>query len=455
MSQSHGGTPNDSVISTPSKYATKESHGGTNAQIKGRNYLNSLEHWKGVGGFDLSNMLAIMDKFGNPQDKVPSIHVTGTNGKGSVSVFAAAILAADRYKVGLNISPHLSNLNERIILNGLPISYELLYEYADSLRRICEKIGIKPTFHEGMTALSFITFAELKLDFQVIEVGLGGRLDSTNIIKKPEVAVITNISLDHREILGDSLIEIAREKAGIIKKNCNLVVGAVNPEIAELVSSIAEKNLVKSYRYAIEYGSKMVNGSIVFQSKDMGSFEHRSSLKGEHQVENSSIAIQSARILGISEQACISGTTNAFWPGRLEHLKFREKEILLDCAHNEAGAGVLKNYLAKELPDRQFETVFGALDTKSWQEMVKLLLAHVKSWNILEPDSFRKVSGADLKQFIKSQGGTVNKILADQDEALELFKKNAGPFLVTGSIYMVGKVRPLLIEKDKQYWETA
>ena len=197
------------------------SHGGTvnKAQI-GIAYLEKLTPWNGRGGFALEGIVKVLKRLGDPQDSYPTIHIAGTNGKGSVSSGISSILGAAGYRVGLNSSPHLQSLNERIAIDGLPIDSTALGEFCHDVRVAANRDLVELSFHEAITVVSFLAFREIGVEWAVVEVGLGGRLDASNVISRPAATAIVTIDYDHQAILGNTLAEIAAEKAGIIKQGC-------------------------------------------------------------------------------------------------------------------------------------------------------------------------------------------------------------------------------------------
>jgi dihydrofolate synthase/folylpolyglutamate synthase len=299
--------------------------------MEGIRYLESLAQWKGRGGFGLEKLRSVMSALGNPQDKVKSVHIAGTNGKGSVSAMVSAILGADGQRVLLNTSPHLVRVNERIVVDGAPIPDHELDSLMVRIRAESEAVGQELSHFEGITAAAFLAAVKLEVDTMVVEVGLGGRLDATNIIEKPEVCAITSIGFDHEAILGDTLAKIAVEKAGIVKPNCLVVIGKM-PEAAqwEIVSkarSVGANCLV----YGEDFGVEAVGSGIVrFTSKEFGNFEMRPALAGPHQSSNIGVAVAIGRLLNAGEEQVRSGIQSVKWPGRLEFCSFKGSEILLE-----------------------------------------------------------------------------------------------------------------------------
>lgn len=275
---------------------------GMEAGKRGRRFLASLTRWDGRGGFSLEPIQRVLVSLDNPQDKVPIIHVAGTNGKGSTSVMLSAIFGQEGKRVGLTISPHLNQVNERIVIDGLPVSDDLFEVSADAIRWGCEKTGESLSYHEALTAMAFFAFCEEGVELSVIEVGLGGRLDASNVIKKPLVSVITSIGLDHTDILGSSEEAIAAEKAGIIKPGSHVVVGArVSNEAFGVISNNAIGVGSSIDRFGVEFSSILTEkGEGLYSGPSSKGIVFRPSLLGEHQIENGALALRVGEYLGVS-----------------------------------------------------------------------------------------------------------------------------------------------------------
>lgn len=439
------------------------SHGGTVNQVKaGIEYLNGLRPWNGRGGFSLSELCKVLRRLGEPQDKVPAVHVAGTNGKGSVSVATAAILGASGYRVGLNISPHLQRVNERIVIDGLPCSDDFLGEFSYSVRQAANREGVELSFHEAITAVAFLGLFESKVEWSVIEVGLGGRLDASNVISRPAATAITTISFDHQAILGDSLAAIAAEKAGIIKRGSPLITGIVGKEADAVISRIAAG--VPHYKFGRDYDARIheIDGkpSIEYWGKEFVagkdiSFDFRPALAGAHQAHNLSVAATIGLVLGLPKDRIKCGLESVFWPGRLEEISVSGLNLVLDCAHNQAGVESFISFLeSRQL--RAIDLTFGVLDTKDWREMVKKLRPYVATWRLLSPSSERALGEDLLSQELQISGTDVRVECygADYERCLrDLFSQNAGrQAFVTGSMYMVGRVREILSLAPRELW---
>ena len=442
------------------------SHGGTvNKARIGIDYLNTLTPWNGRGGFALEGIIRVLHRLGNPQDSYPTVHVAGTNGKGSVSCAVSSILSAAGYKVGLNTSPHLQVFNERIVIDGLPIDDKSLGEFCYDVRSAASKELIDLSFHEAITAVAFLAFREVGVEWAVIEVGLGGRLDASNVISRPAATAIVTIDYDHQAILGNTLAEIAAEKAGIIKPGSPVISGSLPPEAERVVT---EKALgTKLYRFAKDYGvaqeSDVGGTTFGYWGKDfpissLTTFSFTSPIEGLHQGHNLAVAATVGLAIGMSPETVKKGIEGMHWPGRLESLIVDGAPILMDCAHNQAGIRAFIEYLVAR-DSGGIDLTFGVLDTKNWKEMIAILAPHVKHWRLIKPASERalplelvsseiQLSGTDIK--ISSYGDDYHALAKDLvSDSLE------GTRYVTGSMYMIGMLRNTLGVPVKPRWSVA
>ncbi len=447
--------------------------------------LNKLSPWNGKGDFSLHSMLALTRVLGNPQDKFHSIHVTGTNGKGSVSVALAGMLGAAGMRVGLTTSPHLISQNERIVIDGLPITDEFLGDIASSVMCAAEKAKVTITYFEGITACAFLAFAESKIDWGVIEVGLGGRLDATNTLLKPRACVISTVDLDHTAILGETISKIAKEKAAIIKEGAHVVVGNLSSEALSEVRLVCKKNKARELRIfgddfwvkeTQEQGNQTdvvgsaLSTSAKFTSNHVSnevSFTFTSSLIGDHQLQNMAVAIETAQLLGFSSRECIQGLSTVHWPGRFEQIYHNELKIILDCAHNGAGVLALCKHL-KSINADGLTVLFGVLDRPEWRDMVLSLMPFIGTTSnrilyLKDPPTPRAVKSEEIKDFL-SGNGISSEVVTDLEKflgKLEIGEGSSKPLLVTGSIYLIGEFRSFLKNTihvsglDKPLWKRA
>jgi dihydrofolate synthase/folylpolyglutamate synthase len=432
-------------------------------------YLKGLRPWNGRGGFSFDELVAVLRRLGDPQDRVPTVHIAGTNGKGSVSAAVASILGSSGCKVGLNISPHLQKLNERIVVDGFSCSDEFLGEFAYAVKQAAARELVELSFHEAITAIAFLGLFEYGVEWSVIEVGLGGRLDASNVISRPVATAIVTISFDHQAILGDTLGKIAAEKAGIIKRGSPLITGILGKEADSVVSNLAAD--VPHFKFGRDFDARVVEdsnggkcieywGKEFLGGKNIG-FNFKPGLSGIHQAHNLSVAASIGLALGINKDTVKAGIEGVFWPGRLEQVNVSGLNLVLDCAHNPAGIDSFISFL-ESTGAREIDLTFGVLDTKSWQEMVKKLSPYVKTWRLLRPDSERALPLEQIRQELGVSGiGVRNtsdvrvEVYGDDYERClrDLLSGSEGPTsFITGSMYMVGRLREMLSIPERPIW---
>lgn len=439
-----------------------KSSGAVNQVRAGLEYLSGLRPWNGRGGFSLLELIRVLGRLGNPQDKVPAVHIAGTNGKGSVSATTAAILGACGYRVGLNISPHLQRINERIVVDGVACSDEFLGEFAYAVRQAASREIVELSFHEAITAIAFLGMFESGVEWSVIEVGLGGRLDASNVISRPAATAIVTISFDHQAILGDTLGKIAAEKAGIVKRGSPLITGMVGKEADAVITKAAAG--VPHYKFGRDYDARVKSdggvSSIEYWGKDFSgrrnvSLEFSPTLKGVHQAHNFSVAATIGLVLGLPTDRIKMGLEGVFWPGRLEQVSISSLNLVLDCAHNPAGIDSFISFLESRSL-KGIDLTFGVLETKSWQEMVRRLKPYVATWRLVRPDSDSALDQNQLAEELKVSGSGVRVELYgdDYERCLrELFEDCGGSqAFVTGSMYMVGRFREMLSIPQRAIW---
>lgn len=430
-----------------------------NSYQLGLEYLSRLTPWNGRGGFSLTELTRVMRRLGDPQDKLPAVHIGGTNGKGSVSAASAAILGACGYRVGLNISPHLQRVNERIVIDGLQVPDEFLGDFAYSVRQAAHREGVELSFHEAITALAFIGLYEAGVEWLVVEVGLGGRLDASNVISRPAATAIVSISFDHQAILGDTLAKIAAEKAGIVKPAAPLVTGDL-PLDADTVIS-AKAKAVPHFKFGRDFNvASTEGGSIGFWGKEFVAgkdirFDFTPPLAGAHQVHNLGVAAALGLVLGLPQERVKAGVEGVFWPARLEQVELSGLNLVLDCAHNTAGIASFISFLESSGAS-DIDLTFGVLDTKDWREMVAMLKPYVKVWRLLAPQSERALPLEALAAEIGVSGNGVRIECYGEryERCLEdiISERRGDRGFVTGSMYMVGRIRELLGVKERPLW---
>ncbi len=395
-------------------------------------FLEKIELQKGIK-LGLDNMSKALAMFGNPQENYKIIHVTGTNGKGSVCAMIDTILQSASFKVGRYTSPHLVKLNERFMINSKEISDSKLAELVNRIAPFLNKVEL--TYFEILTLIAFLYFQDEKVDFVVLEVGMGGRLDATNV-SKPLIGIITNIDFDHMQHLGNTIKEIAFEKAGIIKEGMLIVTGSEGEALDVIKNTCTKRNakLLPLFKHKI-----FAEGITIGPTKKI-----HVGLKGEFQLKNAEIAYTAINALKaynieISERAIKIGLADADWPGRLD---FVEDNVLLDSAHNPAGIKVLVKEL--EIYKKRFEKiilVFGAMKDKDTPEMILRLIP-------LAEQVFLTKANTDRAQDPEILGNEIEKykhkyvLTKSVRDAIEQARAIAGPkdlVVVTGSIYIVGE----------------
>jgi dihydrofolate synthase/folylpolyglutamate synthase len=373
-------------------------------------YLYSLTNEYRSIRYDLRNMQALAAALGNPHHAFRSVLIAGTNGKGSVAALLSAMMPA----AGLYTSPHLVRLNERIRVGNTEISDDDLDQVFATVKQAASTakgLLYPPTYFEMVTAMAFLYFRD-RVDFAILEVGLGGRLDATNIVSQ-DVSVITSIGLDHQQFLGTTIGEIAAEKAGIIKDNEPVVIGPS----ADL-QPIREKA-----------GGRLMHG---VDLRDYPNLQPK--LLGEHQLENIAIAIRAAECLGLARDNIVRGVNTAEWPGRLERLG----RFLLDGAHNVASANALATFLAQNHPEGVW-TIFGVMADKNFEEMLTILIPHTRQFVFTKPQSSRALDPNALRPLVS--GSHVEESVTDAIEYARNHAPGDTTILICGSLYLVGEAR--------------
>ncbi|HLD73216.1 MAG TPA: folylpolyglutamate synthase/dihydrofolate synthase family protein [Candidatus Nanoarchaeia archaeon] len=417
-----------------------------------------LDYLYGLNQFGVKLRLEEMEKLvkalDNPQDKFKSVHVAGTNGKGSTCAFLASILEQAGFKVGLNTSPHLVRFNERIKINGKNISNQKLGELTTVIKEKVENNQISTTFFEFTTALAFLYFAQEKVDYAVVEVGMGGRLDATNVLL-PEVSIITSIDLDHTGNLGETKELIAKEKAGIIKEGKLVITAETDPEIITLFQEICRERktslLVLDEVLKIEKIKSNLK-SQTFRMSGIISETFRIKLLGDYQLRNASLAVLIASQLGIPLDKIKLGLKKAVWSGRLEIIR-KDPLVIVDGSHNPQGFNTLKSFLDKNILNKddpkKIILVLGVAKDKKWEEMLPLIVPLAEQVMVTE-GNFKPTPVEILaEETLKSHPATINesnnkvKIIKKSweavQEALKLAEKE-DLVLIAGSLYLAGDV---------------
>jgi dihydrofolate synthase/folylpolyglutamate synthase len=408
--------------------------------------------------FDLENITILAERLGRPDRAYPSAHIAGTNGKGSTAAFLESMLRRAGFRTGLNTSPHLEKINERIRVNGEEISDDAFAETFTRIQALNEellaagKLRAHPTYFECVTAMAFEYFARARVEFGVFEVGLGGRLDATNILT-PVISIITRVDFDHENFLGHSLAEIASEKAGIIKPSVPLVLAEQRPEVLEVIRARARElgcpiiETAKAFRTEKEWMENGCSRARVTEIESGWSLEIVPRLPGKFQIQNSLNAVAAVRYLQkrgyrISDEAIAQGIAEAVWPGRLEKLQ-SSPDVYLDGAHNPSAARELAAFLEQNLAGRKVWLVFGALRDKAVDEIAGVLFPHAAEVIFTQPRTTRAISVAQLAE-ITAHHAVHFTVIPEPEAALEFALDQADAndaVIVAGSLYLVGQLR--------------
>jgi dihydrofolate synthase/folylpolyglutamate synthase len=412
-------------------------------------WLYGLEAARGMD-FKLERVALALQNLGDPQRSFASVHIAGTNGKGSVAAMLHSVCTAAGYRVGLYTSPHLVSFTERIRVGAEEIAADEVVNLVRDIRAAATVHGIDLTFFELTTVMAFLHFARCRVDLAVVEVGLGGRLDATNVLD-PAVAVITNIGLDHTEFLGDTLASVAREKAGIIKPGRPVVVGTVRDDACEIVRAAAAAQGARAYWLGRDYVlSGDVPSRFVGIGREVG--ELTVPLRGGYQRENAATAIAAALLLGekfpLSERAVRCGLARARWPGRLDVVQ-ETPLVLLDGAHNVDGIAALARELPAILGSRRVHLLFAVMRDKLWQPMADILGPVVSTATLTTalggrgeaPERLARAFEAYCPVCVHAQPVAALEALlhaAHDDDAV----------LVTGSLFLVGAIYPYFLARS-------
>jgi dihydrofolate synthase/folylpolyglutamate synthase len=409
--------------------------------------------------FSLDEIGVLLGALGNPQASFPSVLIAGTNGKGSTASTLASILTASGVRTGLYTSPHLARVNERIRVNGAEIADDafarLYFKVDDAAQRLVldGRLAQLPSFFEVLTALALLHFAETGVEMAVLEVGMGGRLDATNIVD-PLLSIITDIALDHMEWLGSTLGAIAREKAGILRRGGVLIMLPQHPEVNQVLGEVAAELGVRGVNTLEYMPAEGADAAGAYRVSALGGeVLVDSPLQGPHQHRNIALAIAAAvelagtRGLAITPESMEAGIRQTSWPGRLEHIRRGAVEWILVVAHNPAGAWALRAGLRDALSARRKRTlVFSCLRDKSVHEMSQILFPLFDQVIVAPIHSARAASLMDLEAAAEAVG--VHAAGADSvSQALEMARQRTegGIVVVCGSVYLVGEARSLLL----------
>ncbi|KHE69395.1 folylpolyglutamate synthase/dihydrofolate synthase family protein [Halobacillus sp. BBL2006] len=414
-------------------------------------WIHSREKFKVKPG--LKRMEWMMSRLDHPEEQLKAIHIAGTNGKGSTVSFLRNLLQTQGYQVGTFTSPYIVRFNERISINGHPIEDEELAVLVEELKPLSEELARtslgEPTEFEVITAMAMMYFSRQKLDFVVFETGLGGRYDSTNIIN-PLLSIITNIGRDHINILGSTIGQIAEEKAGIIKRGKPVICGAKQPEALSVIrnqASVQQAELsILDQDFFVEHIESVASGErFVFHNKTYRSTEFVSRMKGRHQVENASLAIQvmeylNSEGLDVDRSKYSSGLLKTSWPARFETVRLQPLTII-DGAHNEEGTVALVDTMKRHYKGKKVHLVYAALEDKPVEKML-LKLSEVVDQAYFTTFDFPRAVPAEV--LVELSPISKQTAIEDYKEAVDAATKNLekdGIVLITGSLYFISEIR--------------
>jgi len=414
-------------------------------------FLYSLGNETRTVKLGLERVATLLAHLGNPHYSTRFVHVAGTNGKGSVCAMVESALRVAGFRTGLFTSPHLVEPTERISVAGRAVTPALFADTFGTVHRLAEALvaqGIldcHPTYFETVTAMAFLLFRDLATDVVALEVGLGGRLDATNVVL-PQLSVITPIDYDHEAYLGKSIEAIASEKAGIIKRGTPVVTAPQHASVQALLKARAAEvgsPVTRSSEWTAEDLQLDANGSRFVASGERGRLQIECPLAGEHQVSNALTAIAALHLLHTPAEAIQEGIRLARWPGRLERVR-RQPEIILDGAHNPAGAAVLARHIQRFYADRRVWLIFGAMRDKAISEAAGTLFPAAHQIILTAPDHPRAVRPEALRDLVDHPRLQVAPSLT---EALRLVDQALpeDAVFITGSLFLVGEARALLV----------
>lgn len=406
--------------------------------------------------YGLEGIKKVLELLGNPQNQLKNVfHVAGTNGKGSTTAFLKYMIEADGYKVNRFISPHLVNYNERIEICGKQITDEYYDSLSEEVKKVVDNNSLKISYFEGMTVIAFLAFSRSNADVNIIEVGLGGRLDATNVIQNPLVSIITSISYDHMHILGNTLEEIAMEKFGIAKKGVPVVISKQTETISDLLVNECIKIGSPYYVYNKQWKYIEHENNCVFEGIFKMLYTPYPTMEGDYQVINAGTAIAAIfaqNKLFVSDEAIRNGIKNMFWPARLQNIsnsnlaKLCNCELYLDGSHNEDGAKKLVEWIDKKNTINKKDTilVLSILAKKDSKAFLKNISQSIKDIVIIEKKLndhvFKKYD--ELKKEADEFGINVLKYFNDIQDALTYISKikKYTRVIITGSLYFAGYV---------------
>lgn len=417
------------------------------------NYTKCLDEMFGLRRFGIKLGLDvirnILNNLKNPEQNFSCIHIAGTNGKGSIASALATILHASGYKTGLYTSPHLVTFNERICINSIQISNDDVITSYQAVKTACRGMR-EPTFFEYTTAMALYQFAKSEVDWAVIETGMGGRLDATNILC-PNLSIVTNISLEHRSYLGNTIAEIAGEKGGIIKAKTPVVTGVTQKNAITVIKEIASKKSAPLYRLKKHFHVRRnQNGRFSYSGIDHQWQGLKTNLPGGHQIDNAALVLAACEVLQqqnvLLQFDTIKNCLKTYkWPGRLEIID-SSPIIIIDGAHNLMAARYLSKFLKKNLADKDITLIIGVLDDKPYESILKSLLPNCNRVILTRPEIDRSLSPETLYPYAAAILNNT-EIVADVGDAVNHALDTTPPdaaICIAGSLYVVGEAKQAL-----------
>jgi dihydrofolate synthase / folylpolyglutamate synthase len=415
-------------------------------------YSETLERIYNLRGGEIDLRLDRVERalslFDHPEKKFPSFHVAGTNGKGSTAAMLHRILTLGGYRAALYTSPHLVSFTERMRIGDSEISPDEVTELAEEVRVRTAAVDVPLTFFETITVMAFVYFARQKIEVAVVEVGLGGRLDATNLVA-PLVSVITTISKDHEAYLGADLLSIAREKGGIIKHGIPVVVGAVSDDVAGVLRDIATEHGSNAYFLGRDFRIFLKNTGVFDYTGIKQDYVSLSlALRGRHQTNNAAIALAalelSSKVFAVSGDVVRAGLRTVLWPGRFEIVR-KTPTVILDGAHNGEGVAALAEEVEQYRQGRAIKLLFASMEDKDWRLMLSTL-ARLADEVVLTRVAMER--SADPKLLAAQLSDTIrHRVIEDPGQGLKFLLDKSGPrdlILVTGSLYLLGQILPAL-----------
>jgi len=400
----------------------------------------------------LETIQYILSELDNPHEKFETIHVAGTNGKGSVCAIIANLLQIQGFRVGIYTSPHLIHFNERIVINGEPIDNDQVVDLYQKVKKV-QKQDRELTFFEYTTAMAFCAFAEQKVEIAVIETGMGGRLDATNVLM-PRLSIITNIGLEHQEYLGKKMKDIASEKAGIIKPCVPVITDVHNTSAMEIISDIAKQRSAPLYQLGSHMRVRMRKTGFSYSGLMFEWTRLTCALNGNHQIRNAGLALCAYEYISGNKanwQTVNQGLTTVKWPGRLEIIS-QNPLIILDGAHNITAVKNLFKYLKSVLKDRSLTLIVSVLDDKPYERMLNTLTKLAKTVVVTRTKIERSLDPEILRDYIKEKVPVVQIIQNVSDAYFETVRNAEASDIicVTGSLYLIGEVKAAINENSNE-----